>query len=238
MAPNARRVAPWIAGLLLVAAGWFAPAVAEAATLVVTSTADQRAKNKPPPPGSLRDALFRANPGDTITFQVGVPIVLLARLQVDPDLTGITPGELWIRNPVGTAVGTKIGAVGTEPRRIRCLPSANRCVVSNFGSDSLTIVQWDGLGAASILGTAPVGDGPVGIDLRAGGTGVAVISTGFDDDTYTVTKLAADGSVTSNVTAPAPAGCTDPGHGLRLDGAPGTIVLTCSGSDAYAVIAP
>jgi hypothetical protein len=162
-----------------------------------------------------------------------------------PDSTGwvaaVTigqPGELWLKNPATFTNGIRIGSVGNDPRRIRCLPSAQLCVVSNFGSDSLTIVQWDGLGNAAILGTVSVGDGPVGIDLRTDGDNVAVLSTGFNDHTYTITELGPDGSVVSNVTQPAPDGCANPGHGLWLNDAANTAVITCSTSNAYAVITP
>jgi hypothetical protein len=110
--------------------------------------------------------------------------------------------------------------------------------VSNFGSDSLTIVTWDGQATAAIAGTVAVGDGPVGIGLVADGANVKVISTGFNDNTYTVTTLGPTGTMLSNVTSPAPAGCTNPGHAIWLPGVPGTAVLSCNGSNAYAVITP
>jgi hypothetical protein len=132
-----------------------------------------------------------------------------------------------------------VGLVGDSPRRIRCLPSHHLCAVSNFASDSLTIVQWNGLETASIVGEIAVGDGPVGIDLVAAGANVKVISTGFNDDTYTVTTLDPDGAELSNVTTPAPAGCDNPGHATWLPNSPGTAVLSCKGPPAaYAVVTP
>jgi hypothetical protein len=155
-------------------------------------------------------------------------------------VTDGTPGKLWVSDPhlPFTAV-SPVGDLGDSPRRIRCLPSHGLCAVSNFGSDSLSIVQWDGLSTAAIVGTQAVGDGPVGIDLRPDGANVKVVSTGFNDDTYTVTTLGPTGSVLASDTAPAPEGCNDPGHAIWLAGTPGTIVLSCNGAPAaYALITP
>jgi hypothetical protein len=144
---------------------------------------------------------------------------------------------LWISNPAQPfGIGTLVGAVGNNPRRIRCVPSHQICAVSNFGSDSLTIVRWNGQGTASIAATQTVGDGPVGISLRADGVNVLVISTGFNDNTHTITTIAPDGTVVSSVTSAAPDGCVNPGHALWLRSAPDTVVLTCKGSNAYALI--
>jgi hypothetical protein len=149
------------------------------------------------------------------------------------------PGQLYLVDPATPQdAATLVGGVGNDPRRIRCLPSRSLCAVSNFGGDSLTIVRWDGGTTISIAGTVAVGDGPVGIDLREDGANTAVISTGFNDDTVTVTVLAADGSVISNATTPAPTGCASPGHATWLRNTPGTAVVTCNGSSAYAVVAP
>lgn len=150
-----------------------------------------------------------------------------------------TPGQLWISNPQTPFVtGTLVGSVGDSPRRIRCLPSTQICAVSNFASDSLTIVKWNGQAAASITGTAAVGDGPVGIGLRADGVNTLLISTGFNDNTYTVTTVDANGSITSSVTRPVPAGCLNPGHAVWLPDQPGTAAMTCKGSNSYAVVTP
>jgi len=80
---------------------------------------------------------------------------------------------------------------------------------------------------------------PVGIDLLADGANVKVISTGFNDDTFTVTTLDPNGAVLSNVTEPAPAGCDNPGHAMWLANSSGTAVLSCNGAPAaYAVFTP
>jgi hypothetical protein len=125
-----------------------------------------------------------------------------------------------------------------SPRRVRCLPSHQLCAVANFGSDSLTIVRWDGLATASLAGTVAVGDGPVGIGLRADGVNVKVVSTGFNDHTVTVTTLAPDGSLVGTMTTPVPQGCLNPGHATWLPGLTNTIAFTCNGSDAFVVLSP
>jgi len=57
-----------------------------------------------------------------------------------------------------------------------------------------------------------VGDGPVGIDLMRSGANVAIVSTGFNDSTYSITVVSAAGAAVSNTKHVAPTGCTAPGH--------------------------
>jgi hypothetical protein len=65
-----------------------------------------------------------------------------------------------------------------------------------------------------------------------------VISPGFTDHSYTVTRLAADGMLLSNDTFPAPPGCTNPGHAIWLWNTPGTGVLSCNTSSSFSVVTP
>ncbi len=152
-------------------------------------------------------------------------------------VTAGSPGKLVIGDPAQFFLAvTVVGNVGNDPRRIRCLGSV--CAVSNFGSDSLTLATWDGATNVAITATQAVGDGPIGIDLAQAGPNVIVASTGFNDSTYTLTTVAPDGSVVSSETLPAPAGCDQPGHALWLGDAQQSLVLSCFGSDAIAVITP
>jgi len=153
-------------------------------------------------------------------------------------VTSGTPGKLAIGDPVNFFLAvTVIGDVGDDPRRIRCLGSV--CAISNFGSDSLTIATWDGATNVAITDTQAVGDGPIGIDLRAlEGGDVLVASTGFGDATYTVTRVSPAGEVVTSATLPAPPGCEQPGHALWLRDAEEHLVLSCFGSDALAVFVP
>jgi hypothetical protein len=147
------------------------------------------------------------------------------------------PGKIHLLEPASPFLGPSVlvGNTGDDPRRIRCLQ--NVCVVSNFGSDSLTLLQWDGLTTASIAGTVTVGDGPVGVDLKQVGENIAILSTGFNDSTYTVTTVAPDASVVSSNTSPAPDGCTNPGFAIWLANTD-KVVMTCNSSNNYAVFTP
>jgi len=152
-------------------------------------------------------------------------------------VTDGAPGELWLVDPAAAAPrGTLLGTVGAAPRRVRC--AAGICAVSSFGSDTLSIATWSGGTEATLVGTVPASDGPVGIDVRAVSTGASVVSTGFGDDTVRVTEVAPDGTVLSNVAQAVPDGCTAPGHALFLRDAAESLVVTCNGSDAFAVLAP
>lgn len=145
------------------------------------------------------------------------------------------PGALIIGNPQSNFTVAKIGNVGNDPRKVRC--AGGICAVSNFGSNTLTIVTWDGGDNAAIAATANVGDGPLGIDLREVGDTVEIISTGFNDNTLTVTTVASDGTVIGSVTSPVESGCTGPGHALWLSGT-NNAMYTCNTSDSYVVTSP
>lgn len=152
-------------------------------------------------------------------------------------LTDGTPGQLVIGNPAHDFFGRAalVAEVGDDPRRLRCLDGV--CAVTNFGSDSLSIVVWDGMANANVTATVPVGDGPVGVSTRRIGNTVVMLTTGTNDNTYTKTTVALDGVVLSNETQPIPAGCEGPGHITWVDGSD-VAVATCSANDSYAVFTP
>lgn len=150
-------------------------------------------------------------------------------------VTDGTPGKLFKHAATGTLGETpqEIGNLGNNPRRIRC--AGDVCAASNFASDSLTVVTWDAQDVVSIVGTVAVGDGPVGIDIRPRTDGhVEVVSTGLNDDSYSVTVLRSDGSTVSNQKRAAPAGCAGPGHAVWGRGS--EILVSCNESDAIAVV--
>ena len=134
---------------------------------------------------------------------------------------------------------TEVGVVGVDARRIRHL--GNIAVVSLFVDDTLRVVTWDGLNAPTITGDpVPVGDGPVGLDLRdAGGGAVQVVSTGFNDNTIAVTRIASDGSVSDNTVYSAPGGCFSPAHAIFIENADDAddpfVMATCFSSGNYIV---
>jgi hypothetical protein len=173
----------------------------------------------------------------------GNPITAFRKVKGGPVLvvTDGQPGQLWKHSDPG-APGVRaelIGTVGNDPRRVRC--AGNIAVVSNFGSDSLTIVRITDTGC-EIVGTVNVGDGPVGIDVielgtLAQGTGsnVAVVSTGFFDDTYWITVIDAAGTVLSNEGSPVPDGCRSPGHAIWLPDR--SVAISCNATDNVAIVA-
>ncbi|MGH8225314.1 MAG: hypothetical protein ACRER1_04050 [Gammaproteobacteria bacterium] len=130
---------------------------------------------------------------------------------------------------------TLVGPVGEFPRKLRC--RANICAVTNFTDDTLSIVLWDGFNGATIIGTTPVGDGPVDLDLVLLDNGnVGVVSTGFNDNSVNETEVGPDGNVISTTTTPVPDGCTQPGHAVYFTDSEGLkLVATCYGSGNYFV---
>lgn len=163
--------------------------------------------------------------------RVGGPI-----LAVSGGEGGSGSGKLKVVDRSGDMpAATDIGDVGDTPRRLRCLVPV--CVVSNHGSNSLSVITWDGESLTpSIVGTVAVGKGPVGVDLVRVSDNVAVVSTGFNDDTYSVTVLKPDGNVVSNENYDAPAGCESPAHAMFAEDAGKLkIVMTCYGSGSIAI---
>jgi len=146
-----------------------------------------------------------------------------------------SPGQVWLHARDGSPAAV-VGAVGDDPRRVRA--DGGIAAVSNYGGDSLTILTWDGGATAAVAGTVSVGDGPVGIDVMDLGDGtVGIVSTGYLDDTYTVTVVsAADGSVVSNVTSPAPETCDAPGHAVWVRDGTRRIAFSCNGNGAVATL--
>ena len=128
-----------------------------------------------------------------------------------------------------------IGSVGNDPRRVRCLAGVR--AVSNNGSDSLTILTWDGGENAVITDTVTVGDGPIGVDLRQIGDDVVILSTGSNDNTYSKTTVSLSGAVLDSVTQPILSGCNGPGHIIWVDNS-SKAFATCFSSDSYAVFDP
>ncbi len=156
----------------------------------------------------------------------GGPVLVVTR---DP-----TQGELFFA-PRDGSPPLGIGPIGADSRRIRC--SVPVCAVTNFAGDTLTIVLWDGMNMPTLIGTVAVGDGPVDLGLVQLGNGdVGIVSTGFNDNTYTETEVAPDGSVVSNTTTPAPDGCTQPAHAEYLTDSEGLkVIATCFDSANYFV---
>ncbi len=152
-------------------------------------------------------------------------------------VTDGTPGHLYVHDRSSTgAAATQIGAVGDGPRRVRVLGEIG--VVSNFSGGSLTIFTWDQADNLVITATIPVGDGPIGIDLvaRPGGQ-VAIVSTGFNDDSWSMTVVDAAGALVSNTKHALPGGAEAPGHAIFLAENGNQVLVSCNATDNVVVVA-
>jgi hypothetical protein len=152
-------------------------------------------------------------------------------------VTDGTPGRIYTHDRANlNDPAVSLGDAGDSPRRVRM--GGGLAVISNFASDNLTVLTWSETDQIAIVGNVAVGDGPVGIDLRElPGGNVAVASTGFNDNTYTVTVLSPTGAVVSNQTTNLPAGATGPGHAVWLGPESSKILVSCNTSGHIAVVA-
>ena len=154
-------------------------------------------------------------------------LLVVGQKNIDPNSFALL--HVTLDAPVGVATQavstvTNLGALGSDPRRIRCDFAANVCGVADFGDDTVTVVDWNG--APTIVDTGNVGDGPVGIGVL----GNHIINAGFNDDTYTVLTLDTDNTILGPpTTVPLPNGCENPGHATFLDDANNSAIVTCNG---------
>ncbi len=140
--------------------------------------------------------------------------------------------------------------MGLAPRRLRCTKpfGGGGCIVTNFGDNSITVITSDGaFGSGFDMNTVAVGEGPVGGDVIAVAEGVGsaagdplptafrAVTTGFSDNSLTVTDLNALGGVVDQQTFAAPEKCVSPGHAVWLDA--GRFAATWNGSDTLVVVA-
>lgn len=177
--------------------------------------------------------LHVSDTSDTVVPQPRGPVLVLTRA---------VESSLYLAKWDGSAPVPIAESLGLDARKIRCTGDGSGmskllCAVSVFGDDQLAILLWDGENLPTLQGFVDVGDGPVGIDLRALSNGnVAVVSTGFNDHTVTEAEVAADGSVVSSSTRAVLEDCVNPGHALYLrDSGSLKVVYTCYGSDNYGV---
>lgn len=144
------------------------------------------------------------------------------------------PGELWFFDPDGPAGGAKkVGALGVKPRKIRCLNGI--CFVTNFGDGTVTILDWkDTSKAPTVLGTEAVGDGPVGVSLDSSpGGSIFALTTGQNDNTYTILTTDPDGAKVTNSTHPL-TNCQGPGYAEFLNDK--QFLVTCNTDSHYIVV--
>ncbi len=144
----------------------------------------------------------------------GGALSTVARERADERLavTDGMPGALYLLTGDDPAVTpTKIADLENGPRLIRA--AGRLAVVSNHDSDSLTLIRWELDGTVEVLGSCAVGDGPLGIDVRLVPQGIAIVSTGQNDNTYTITVVDPTTLVVvSKITKPVPTGLTGPAY--------------------------
>jgi len=147
------------------------------------------------------------------------------------------PGSLYLQELSSLFdAATYIDDVGNSPRRIRSLGEV--AVVSNFSPGSLSIFTWSHSDEVEKTETVPVGDGPVGIDLQELDSGdIAIVSTGFNDNTYWVTVVSSAGVLLSNTGYSLPAGITGPGHAAWALDDNNRILISGSTTGNLAVVA-
>ena len=175
-------------------------------------------------------------------FDVGRECVsMIAAAAGGPMLSAsITSGRfddsrLYFTDRSGSA--TEVGVVGVDARRIR--HKNGLAVVTLFADDAIRLVQWDGNNSPIILpDTIPVGDGPVDLDLRTNTEGdLEILTSGFNDNSLTITTTDATGLLLSNELFAAPSGCLQPAHPIFVenvdDAADPFVVASCFGSNSF-----
>lgn len=140
-------------------------------------------------------------------------------------------GKIFVGDSQNTSMNlSSVATVGTDPRRMR--HAEEIVAVSNFGSDDLTVLLWQGTTVTVGETSIPVGDGPVGIDLiRLSNGNTAISSTGFNDDSYSITIVDASGNLVSNDKFDVPFEGTAPGHATwTRRGEEIWIIVSCNAS--------
>ena len=87
-------------------------------------------------------------------------------------------------------------------------------------------------GTVTILGAIDVGDGPIGLDLRVNSAGnIEVLSTGFNDHTYTLAVLSPTGvRIGTPTTRAVPENGLNPVHAIFVNSEGTRISISCNGS--------
>lgn len=133
---------------------------------------------------------------------------------------------------------------GEDARKLRCLD--NLCVITIFddgsGEGALRLVRWDGTTVPVIVDTPiKVGNGPVNTDLILLANGnFLIVSTGFNDNSVTLTEVTSAGVEVSSNSSPAPSGCSQPAHAVfyipSVVAEEAQVVGTCFATGNYFVL--
>jgi hypothetical protein len=178
-----------------------------------------------------------AHAGKATSAQGGFDTPALVVTGGDP---GTTPGELWFGEPFHDSPfeshqGSKVGDVEDNPLTLRCLGTV--CAVSNYGSDSITVIHWPDRNAApTIVDNVTVAAGPVGVDLADDGSGgVVVLTTGYTGGGYTLTPVAGDGTP-GTPESHALSDCDSPGYAWFVGAGASHIAVACNGDGNIRVV--
>ncbi len=153
--------------------------------------------------------------------------------------------QLYVKDdPLDTTTpATLVTTLGADGRRIRCrgIEALGRADpgdlfwATSFVEDNLAVLKPGA--TPPIVQTVTVGDGPIGIDTKTlPNDDIAVLTTGYNDHTFTITIFRADGTLVSSTTKAVPSGGQNPGGGVFLED--GKVAISCNGSGNIIVFEP
>ncbi len=156
---------------------------------------------------------------------------------VNPSTNGILvvmdgiPSQVWFHDRVDQyETGSMVTTVGSDPRQMR--GSGSVIGVTNYGSNSVSILTWNGGAAVSNHGQIPVGAGPIGLDAMPLANGnVGFVCTSASENTYNYIEVTTGGSVVRNVLSYLPEYCDGAKYAVFLPGPKVYIVLSCASAD-------
>lgn len=169
--------------------------------------------------GFIASQLFPGANGRAISAcrpEIGGPVYVLFNS---------TASQLYVKaDPADTSTPAVLTAtLGNDGRRVRS--EGDLLFISHFEDDTFAVVNRTTLGVV----TFDVGDGPIGIDTETLPNGdIRVLTTGFNDHTYTITVVHPDGTLVSSATEPVPSGGQNPGSGVFLED--GKVAISANGS--------
>lgn len=152
---------------------------------------------------------------------------------VDPAFTGVlvatagSPGQIWYHDRQDIyAVGTPVTTIGNDVRQLRGVGGIMG--VTNFGSNSVSILTWTGGSAVTNHGQTTVGTGPVGLDVIGLANGnVAMVCTSSTDNTYTILEVDPGGNLVLATTIPLAAGCSGAKYAVWVPGPITYVAISC-----------
>ncbi|MCP4290782.1 MAG: hypothetical protein GY780_02985 [bacterium] len=144
--------------------------------------------------------------------------------------TGGAPGQIWFHDRESIyAEGSVVTTVGNDVRQIRGLDGI--IGVTNFGSNSISILSWSGGAGVTNHGQTTVCSGPTSLDIvKLLNGNLAMICTSGLGNTYTILEVDSIGEVVSNTTFYLPLSCPGSKNAVWIPGRKLNIAFTCEGS--------